>query len=117
LGDAASQPGSKLVYDALTAEVTKKNSNRFNAVLFAGDLAYAEGESAQWQAFLHNIQGVVQRVPAMYIPGNRKCIAGCTSLNMWVLGCLATRAEALLALLLGLVGSNTPSSQAKAISC
>jgi hypothetical protein len=78
-GDAAPQPASRLVYQALTAELNKK-SKQYHAVLFAGDLAYAEGESAQWQAFLINIQSIVQRLTGMYIPGNCQCCCSTTRL-------------------------------------
>jgi hypothetical protein len=79
-GDASPQPGSGLVYQAMMAELnnkSSKHSKQYHAVLFAGDLAYAEGESAQWPTFLQNIQGIVQRAPAMYIPGNRECCGSC----------------------------------------
>lgn len=73
-GGTSPQPGAEAVMAGLAAELASADTagRPYHGLLVNGDISYACGESAQWLAWLHQMQDVLRRVPAMYSSGNHE---------------------------------------------
>jgi hypothetical protein len=60
-------PGAKLTIDRVTARV---QSTHVTCLIHIGDISYARGIGAQWDAFMTQIQPITVRVPYMVGIGN-----------------------------------------------
>ncbi len=69
LGLAPVEPGAKSTIDRVTARV---NSTNVTCLLHIGDISYARGIGALWDAFMTQIQPIAARVPYMVGIGNHE---------------------------------------------
>ncbi|CAF3303126.1 unnamed protein product [Rotaria sp. Silwood2] len=69
LGLSPVEPGAKSTIDRVTARVASKN---ITCLLHIGDISYARGVGAQWDAFMTQIQPIAAYVPYMVGIGNHE---------------------------------------------
>ncbi|CAF3389336.1 unnamed protein product [Rotaria sp. Silwood1] len=69
LGLSPVEPGAKSTIDRVAARVTSTN---FTCLLHIGDISYARGVGALWDAFMTQIQPIAARVPYMVGIGNHE---------------------------------------------
>jgi len=69
LGLSPVEPGAKSTIDRVTARVLSTN---FTCLLHIGDISYARGVGALWDAFMTQIQPIAARVPYMTGIGNHE---------------------------------------------
>ena len=69
MGLAPIEAGAKPTIDRVTARV---NSTNVTCLLHIGDISYARGMGAQWDAFMTQVQPIAARVPYMTSIGNHE---------------------------------------------
>jgi hypothetical protein len=69
MGVSPNQPGAKSTIDRVSARVISDN---ITAVLHIGDVTYANGVGALWEAFMTQIEPTAARVPYMVGVGNHE---------------------------------------------
>jgi hypothetical protein len=69
LGLSPVEPGAKSTVDRVTARVMSTN---FTCLLHIGDISYARGVGALWDAFMTQIEPISARVPYMVGIGNHE---------------------------------------------
>ncbi|CAF2126035.1 unnamed protein product [Rotaria magnacalcarata] len=69
MGLAPYAPGSKFTTGRVTARVTSFN---ITCLLHIGDISYARGFGAQWDAFMTQIEPIAARIPYMVAIGNHE---------------------------------------------
>ncbi|GBF90301.1 hypothetical protein Rsub_02407 [Raphidocelis subcapitata] len=63
------QPATKYVYDAITAQMAKKE---YHAFICNGDISYAQGEMLLWDYYGAQVGPIVSRAPAIWSMGNHE---------------------------------------------
>jgi phosphodiesterase/alkaline phosphatase D-like protein len=69
MGVSPVEPGAKSTIDRVISRVTSKN---VTCLLHIGDISYARGIGALWDAFMTQIQPIAARVPYMVGIGNHE---------------------------------------------
>ncbi|CAF4516865.1 unnamed protein product, partial [Rotaria magnacalcarata] len=69
MGLSPVEPGAKSTIDRVTTRVTSMN---ITCLLHIGDISYARGVGALWDAFMTQIQPISARIPYMVGIGNHE---------------------------------------------